>query len=119
VPGQESPQPSATANAQAQLRTVAKLLHEAHRLDPKAQELLAELVEELSRTVDALPLQELEHLTQCATQLVQIAKQSGEQGTLTTALNRLDNALGRVEARFPTIAAIGHRLIEALADLGI
>jgi hypothetical protein len=119
VPDQESPQPSATANAQAQLRSVAKLLHEAHRLDPKAQELLAELVEELSRTVDTLPSQELAHLTECAAQLVQIAKQSGERRTLRTALDRLDSALGRVEARFPTIAAIGRRLIEALADLGI
>jgi hypothetical protein len=119
VPGQETPQPATTAHAKEQLRTVAKLLHEAHRLDSKAQELLAELVEELGRTLDTLPSDELAHLSECAAQLVQVAKQSDERRTLKTALDRLEGALVRVDARFPAIAAIGRRLLQALADLGI
>jgi Domain of unknown function (DUF4404) len=117
----QDPVPLSTAAVQDQLRAVAKILHEAGRLNPKAKELLAELVEELGRSLDAgaVPTQDLAHLTECAGQLVQVAKQTEETGALRAARNRLDNAIIRIDAEFPTIAGIARRLTETLADLGI
>jgi hypothetical protein len=100
---------------------VANILHGADRLSPQVQELLAELVEELSETLNSgsVPSEELAHLTECATQLVQAAKQPREKKRAVAARDRLENALVKIDAQFPTVAAIGRKLVDTLVDLGI
>jgi len=121
MPAQDPAPPPTTATVRDQLRAVAKVLHEAGQLSPQAKELLAELVEELSRTLDAgtVPSQELAHLTECAAQLVHVGKQMEGTGPLRAALNRFDNAIFRIDAKFPNVAGIARRLVDALSDLGI
>jgi hypothetical protein len=118
---QEKVQPVPAAPAvQAHLRTIAQILHEVRHLGPEAQQLLAELVEELGGVLASaeVPSTELAHLAECAAHLVQTAHRPEEKG-LAAARDGLEKAAIRVEMEFPRLADIGRRLAETLASLGI
>lgn len=102
------------------LREIARLLREGH-LGPRAQHALAELVDELSTTLEkqALPDAERAHLTECATHLVESISQRQEKGLIVEARDRLEKAIIGAEARSPTLAGLVERLLDALASLGI
>src|SRR5437868_13035635 len=108
MPEQDQPSSLSASAVRAQLAALAQVLHEGKHLGPEAQQLLAELLEELSAALgDATaPPRDLAHLTQCAAQLVQAAKKP-DSGMLAGARDRLEGAVIGVETQFPTIAEIG------------
>lgn len=113
--------PSAAAEVQAHLRNIARILHECKHLGPETQKLMADLVEELSNALSSstVPSKDLAHMTECAAHLAQAAKQPQAPEKVTTARDRLENAIIRIETEFPTVAGVGRRLIDALGELGI
>jgi len=101
-------------------REFGGVLHDVRHLGPDAQQLLAELLEELGDALDAgkVPSTELAHLAECAAQLVQTAHRR-EDTRLAAAKEGLEKAFIGVEMEFPKLADIGRKLAEALASLGI
>jgi hypothetical protein len=85
-----------------------------------AQQLLAELVDELGDALDSakVPSTELAHLAECAAHLVQTAHRR-EDKRLAGARDGLEKALIGVEMEFPRLADIGRKLADALASVGI
>jgi hypothetical protein len=106
---------------QAQLHGIAQLLREVDHLDPEAQRLLAELVEELSTLLGSstVPPQEVAHLTESAVHFVEAARHPHDQTLLGAARSRLDEAIVAAETRAPVAAALTRRLVDALSNLGI
>jgi Domain of unknown function (DUF4404) len=121
VPDQLPPSPATVAAVQTHLRTIAQVLHQAQHLGPEAQDLLAELVQELGDALNSatVPSADLAHLTECAAQVVQATQRPREHGMATGARDRLQKAIIGVETQFPTVAAIASKLLDTLADLGI
>jgi len=111
----------ATAEVRAQLHTIAELIRHVHHLGPEAQTLLADLVEELSKSVGSseIPSAEFVRLTECAKHLVQVVHKGEESGVLDAARGRLERAVIAVETRAPGLANITRQLAEMLSDLGI
>lgn len=109
------------AEVQTHLHAIAKLLREAHRLDPEAQALLAELVDELGNALDSadVPDHEVTGLTESAAQLVQAVHEKHEPGLLEAAEDRLERAVVAVEAKAPALANLTRQLADLLANLGI
>src|SRR4051794_25728757 len=90
------------------LHTIAQLLREVPHLGPEAQQLLAELVSELSDAMEAetVPAADLAHLADTAAQLVRAAHQGEETGLLGKARDKLESAAAALEADAPMIAGI-------------
>ncbi len=103
------------------LHTIARLLREVRHLEPEAQELLAELVDELGQVLEAdeVPSSALAHLTECTAQLITAAHRGETDGLLGRARARLDRAVLAAEAEAPTVAGLARRLADTLANLGI
>lgn len=118
---QESSESKTGADALAQLREIARLLREVQHLDPRSQQLLADFVEELSKTLEAktLPAQEASHLAECAAHLMQAVHQKKEKHVIVDARDRLEKAIVGVETRSPILSGLFERLVDALAGLGI
>jgi hypothetical protein len=110
-----------TAQVRQHLHTVATLLRDAPSLSAEAQQLLAELVEELSGALEAgtVPPAELAHLADQAAQLIRAANAGEELGPLGKIRDRLETAATSLEAQAPMVAGLTRRLIEALWELGI
>jgi hypothetical protein len=115
-----SPPPS-MADVREHLHTIAQLLRHVHHLDPAAQALLADLLEELSKTLAVTDASwaEVAHLTESTSHLVQAVRERKEPGVLEAARDRLDRAVIAVESKAPVLAGITRRLAEMLANLGI
>jgi hypothetical protein len=109
------------SSIQKSLHEIAKVLREARHLPPEAQRELSELLDELSGAIDPghMPSAENAHLAASAAHLMQALHEPREPGLLTGAKERLEQAALRAEAEAPLVTGILHRLIEALADLGI
>ena len=109
------------SSIQKSLHEIAKVLREARHLPPEAQQELSELLDELSGALDPthLPSAETAHLAASAAHLMQALHQPREPGLLEAAKERLEQAALRAETEAPLATGIIHRLIEALADLGI
>lgn len=115
----EQPPPSA-AQVQTNLHDLARLLRQAHHLDPAVQQALAELVDELGRALDpGVSSAEITHLAASAAQLAHALHQRHDSGLLTAAKERLESAARRAEAKAPLATGIARRLIDTLANLGI
>ena len=117
-------QPADTAGAalaRTQLHAIAQLLREAHRLDPKAQAFLADLVDELSKTLEAppVPSAEIARLTECVAHLVKAAHEQHAPGLLEAAHDRLEHAVIAVETEVPVLASVTRRLAEMLSNVGL
>jgi hypothetical protein len=117
---QPSSSPDAAARIRANLRESARLLREAHHIEPDAQRTLADLVEELSEALDpaCAPSTHEAHLAESSTHLVRALHQRHE-GLIASARQRLAAAAARAEADAPVATGIARRLINALSDLGI
>lgn len=120
MPEQPSPSPDAAAQIRANLQESAKLLREAHHIDPEAQRTLADLVEELGEALDPTVASSSHavHLAESSTHLVQALHQRHE-GLIASARDRLAAASARAEADAPMATGVARRLLDALAALGI
>jgi hypothetical protein len=118
--------PSSAAPSPAEVRllleTIAQLLRHTHHLGTEAQLLLADLVEELGRSLAQAQVsaKEMAHLTESASHLVQVAIQEDERpGMLDAARSRMEKAAVAVETGSPVLAGLARRLAEMLSNLGI
>jgi hypothetical protein len=113
--------PSTQAQVQAYLHTIAHLLRDMPRLDRETQQLLAELVDELGRTLEAqtVPAAELQHIADQMRQLIEASHRGESEGIVGQVRGRLERAATALESRAPLVTGLTRRLIETLAELGI
>jgi uncharacterized coiled-coil DUF342 family protein len=113
--------PQTVQQFQASLHDLATTLREAERLEPEAQKTLADLVDELSRTLNttSLPTAETAQLASSAAQLARSLHQQEPPSLLSAAKQRLEEAASRAEAHAPVATGIAWRLLDTLANLGI
>lgn len=109
------------ALVQTQLRAIAQLLREARRLDPEAQAALADLIDELSRTLESpnVPSAEITRLTECTAQLARAVHEQESPGLMEGARTRLEHAVVAVETETPGLASLTRRLAEMLSNVGL
>ncbi len=104
----------------ADLREAAILMREADHIDPEQQEALADLVAELGTALDpAIPPEYTAHLVESSTALVHALREPHDEGLLSSARHRLEEAATRAEADAPLATNVVRRLINTLANLGI
>ncbi len=121
MPEQPPPDVPAPAEVQTTLHTIARLLRENPHLGPEEQRALADLVDELGHALHpaTVPSEEMAHLAESTTHLVQALHQGHGAGLLSSARNRLEQAIIRAEAQAPVAAGVARRLLDTLANLGI
>jgi hypothetical protein len=115
------PKPPTAVEVSEHLHTIARLLRSVPHLDAEAQQLLAELVDELSRSLESgtMPAAEVKQLTEHITQLVYAAHPEEPVGVLGKVSNRMNATVTSLEARAPHVAGLARQLIDALSDIGI
>jgi len=113
--------PNSIAAVRNNLHTISLLLRRNDRLSPESQALLADLLEELGKSLEgnAMPSAEVAKLTECAAHLVDAVQHRHESGLLEAAHDRLDRAVVAVESQAPALADLTRRLAQMLADVGI
>jgi len=113
--------PQNAALVLASLQELAQFSRRAGHLTPEAQEALAALVDELSRSVNAAALssENTARLANSALDLAQALQEHHDPNLLAAARSRLDTAAVRAETQAPLATGVVRRLMEALADLGI
>jgi hypothetical protein len=117
----QQPAPTPPSAVPARLHEVARLLREAHHLEPEAQRSLADLADELAKTLSAsgVPSAEEAHLGQIAGQLIEALHEEESTVPVEVTRDRLRDAILAAEARAPFAARVARQLLEALANLGI
>lgn len=112
---------AAAMKVQDHLHAIARLLRDVRHLGPEAQDLLAELVDELGRSLESheVPPAELNRLAEQVAALLRAAKPGADAGLLGQIQGRLDQAATSLESRAPLLTGLTRRLIEMLSDLGI
>jgi hypothetical protein len=115
-----SPQTSVAQAVQASLQAVARLLREPHPLSAEAQEALAGYIDELSALLAApeAPPEAVRHLAESTVHLVE-AVHHRDEGLVTAARGRLEQAILGAEAQAPVAAGVARRVLDALANIGI
>jgi GTP1/Obg family GTP-binding protein len=110
-----------SALVQAHLHTIAQLLRSADHVGPEAQQLLADLVDELGKALASaeVPNEEIAHLTESATLLAKAVQEENAPGVLQKAESRLESAVVAIESKAPALASLTRRLAEMLSNLGI
>ena len=105
---------------QERLREVAGLLRESPAIDPESRQALAGLIDELGTALASGvgPSPEGAHLALTAAHLAESLHQQ-DQGRLGQVRDRLEQGLLAAEARAPLVSGLIHRLLEALANVGI
>jgi hypothetical protein len=113
--------PQQPSSVQRTLQELAGRLREADHLDPEAQQSVADLVEELSRTLhpEQLSSGETTQLAESAAHLARALEEGRDPGVLLAAKHRLEAAVVGAEARAPVVVGVVRRLIDALANIGI
>jgi hypothetical protein len=113
---------AAATQLRGYMHTIAQLLRDGPPLGPEAQQLLAELVDELGKALEAesIPPAELNQLANHVASLVRAA-QAGDEGIGMVAhlRDRLEDAAAAVESRVPLLAGLTRRLVETLSEIGI
>jgi hypothetical protein len=106
---------------QSSLHELAQILRDAHRLGPETQRTLADLVDELGKTLNSptLPTAETAQLATSAAHLARSLQREENPTLLATAKERLEEAALRAEAEAPVATGIVWRLLDTLANLGI
>src|SRR5947209_10832704 len=120
MPDQSQTNPQAAADVLACLHEVAQVLRQAHHLEPAAQRALADLVDELSRSVNPadLPSVETAHLAQTTVQLARALDQQHDETVLARARERLEAAAAKAEVQAPRITGPRqHRSEEHTSEL--
>lgn len=121
MPEQPQRSPQAAADVLACLHEVAQFLRQAHHLEPEAQRALADLVDELSRSVNPadLPSVETAHLAQTTAQLARALDQQHDETVVARARDRLEAAAAQAEVQAPLATGLARRVLDVLANLGI
>ena len=116
----EQPTPAADA-LESNIHELARVVREARRLDPDARRALADLVDELSRTLHTAPhsAEETSRVAESAAHLAEALLAGREETVLTSARGRLENAAALADARAPVVSGLARRVLDVLADLGI
>jgi hypothetical protein len=97
------------AQIQSSLAAVAQFLREAHPLTPEAQQALADLLDELSKSLNCATASDAEG-----------EQQEGHNATLLAAAKeRLQETTLRAEVGAPTLTGIVERFLETLANIGV
>jgi DNA repair ATPase RecN len=109
------------AKVEEHLHTIARLLRDVRHLGPEAQDLLAELVDELGRSLESkeVPPAELNRIAEHVAALLRAAKPGAEMGLIGQVRDRLEQAATALESRAPLLTGLTRRLIETLSELGI
>jgi hypothetical protein len=115
-----TPEPSVNSAVQASLQAVARLLREPHPLSAEAQDALAGYIDELSALLanPQAPPEAVRHLADSTAHLVE-AVHHRDEGLITLARARLQQAILGAEAQAPVAAGVARRVLEALANIGI
>lgn len=110
-----------SAEVHANLRAIARLLREPHRLAPPTQHELALVVEELETALEAgtVPEAEMAHLRDSTAHLAEALRHHHDEGLLAAARGRMHQAVAAAEAQSPFAFGIARRMLDALANLGI
>lgn len=105
----------------AQLHTISQILREAHRLDPSTQAALADLIDEVSNTLEATEIDnaKVARLTESAALLVTAVHEQHDVGLVEAAQNRLEHAIVSIEIEAPGLASLARRVAEMLSNVGI
>ncbi len=113
--------PPALPGIQARLNEVTELLRQPGSLDPQAKQALTELVDGLNQTHQegAVPAPEVANLAHDTAHLAESLHPHPNTGLLGAARDRLEQAIYDVEAHAPVVAGLAHRLLDALANIGI
>jgi hypothetical protein len=113
--------PPSVEEVRARLRDVAQTLRQGGSIDPESQRTLAELVDELNRTLGAGPVPpvELAQLAQSTAHLAETLHKDQGKGILSSARDRLEQAAVNAEAHAPVVVGLARRLLETLANIGI
>src|SRR5438094_330554 len=92
---------AAATRVQDHLHLIARLLRDVRHLSPEAQDLLAELVDELGRSLESntVPPAELNRLAEQVSALLRAAQPGAEAGLLGQIHDRLDQAATALESR--------------------
>lgn len=116
-----SPNPGADPSIQVHLRELSNLLRDAKHLDPAVQRELADLLDQLARTVGPgdQPAPETLRLSENAARVVEAFHQQHEEGLLKKAMHRLEESVVRAEATAPMATGIVRQLLDVLANLGM
>jgi hypothetical protein len=116
------PSTPAESAVRARLHDAARTARESRSLAPDVRTALAELLDELSRTVDApgrTPA-EVAHLAETTAHLTDALHHAGhDRGVIAAARDRLGALLVRAEAKAPTAVGLARQLTDALARMGI
>lgn len=118
----EKPAESSAADQfRTSLHELATILREAQQLEPDAQEALADLMDELSKSLTAqgMPTAETAHLATSAASLARSLHERSNPNLLAAAKKRFEQAALRAEMQAPLAAGIAERVLDALANLGI
>ena len=105
----------------AQLRLIARILQEIHPLSHDVQRMLAGLLEELGEALGETTVsgEKLAHLTEGTTHLLEAIHAQQEGHVVQGLRDRLERSLLQAEEHYPTLAGLGHKLLDTLANLGI
>jgi hypothetical protein len=121
MPQENEPAAPSPPDIQARLREVAAALRESSAVDAGSRAGLAELVEELAGALNSasVPAPEAARLAATVAHLREALRKRHDRGMLSHARDRFEEALLAAEARAPLTAGVVHRLVEALAGIGI
>jgi hypothetical protein len=114
------PTPS-LADVQRRLQDVARTLKETGSLDTESRLVLAELVEELSRTLNSggVPPSEVAHLAESTAHLAESLHHHQDLTLVGRAREGLEGAVVRAEAQAPVAVGLARRVLDALSNIGI
>jgi hypothetical protein len=118
-------QPTSTMAAipviKARLEEIAGLLRESDTLDPASRKALANLVEELTRTLasDHVPPAEMAKLAETAAALGEALHHQRPATLVGKAREDLKRAVARAEDVAPLTVGLARQFLDALANIGI
>ena len=118
----EKPNESAASIAvSTQLHAISQILRGVHQLDSQTQAALADLVDEVSSTLEGTTVDnaKLARLTESAATLVKAVHERHDEGILASAQERLLHAAVAVESESPGLASLTRRVAEMLSNVGI
>ena len=116
----ESGTPS-VPEVRSRLQAAAQMLGESTVVEPAVRTALTQLLEELSRALEApaAPPGEVARLADGAARLADALHHRHDQGLLEASRDRLGDLALQAETRAPTIVHLAQDVIDALANLGI
>ena len=120
---QNNPEPGVPTLAEAQnrLHEAAQLLRDPISIDPKLHRALADLIDEVGRSlkVPTEPSIEVTRLAEQTAHLVKALHQGHDRGVLTRARDGIRDLIQEAEIRAPTTVGLIEKLMDALGNVGI